>query len=500
MPASKYSCLNLEFYDSSHPLNSSSPLATDVLGGFNRLPTTGDFLGVWENDLFPRKRYSTEGGTGLGNHFQGIQRIQDSNYFVLSGGDEGENQGHLFIARLDSREPESAWRSNILFDEKPPDTDNVISVICVKDRVHALPDGLWHVGGLDSSGDVLAAPVEGSRGSMVLFYNFHDPEKPKLFPQTCWIDRPRMKAGAVSITRLRNGRTLVGVLGKHDDMPDTTKEKPLFFDLYVSRSTDWTDGFDLGESERVDGNILDCQALNFIRDTSDRLYLVGFRNTRQTAPDINGDDMGYLFEVKLNPGNPDDIAPGRCAIQSIRKIAEKNFVSRKVGRKTSKYSQYYFNMNAGSGIYVHPRGALFAHSCFHWSMKKVIRLCEFRPDPRTFSLDLVNALNDAWIDFYENDHFSGRFFGIVGRRDARIPDFAQVSVQAKAFGKSVSSIRFQIPVGKALRLYRHQDFVSRDNDHFDLVGTGRVEEHADLKDVGFGDKTRSCQFVDRAMV
>lgn len=494
MPDSDYVCVKPAIHAPGQPLDDTPNHARKVSAAFSRIYSTGDFLAAWDGGLISGNRYTSRtANSGMNNHFQGVTRLKDSDYLVISGGDKKRRRGHLFIVHMESRTFGTAWRTNVHCQDMPPAGDRIAAVICVNDDTRGLPKDLWHVGGIDSCGDILAAPVESSDQnvyrSRILFYNLHDPRQPTLLPNSIWIDRPDAKAGAVAITKLASSYTLLAVLGKY------ASDGRKYLDLYFSRTTDWSDGFDAVYSLHVPGAEFNCQSMSLINEDNQRLYLMTMRNTQQSAPVIGGEDWAHLFELRIDPSDLLQVRPGNCTLSGIYKLSEKHFTCKIRGRKR-RYSPFQCNFNAGAGIYIHTGGAMFLYSCFHWLRNHRIRLAEFRPPPERFSPTRITSVDDMWIDMFEHNHFRGLRFGIQGADDATISDFLKLAVQSRPFDKAVSSVRYQIPLGKSLRLYRHKDFRSKNNDYLDLVGDGKLQTRADLKKDGFGDKTLSCQLVD----
>lgn len=74
------------------------------------------------------------------NHFQGIQRLQDKNYLVISGGDWRNSKSDLFIIKMGSRPVKGSWWSNITTTPVAPEEDVIISAIDLDDKN-------WHAGG-----------------------------------------------------------------------------------------------------------------------------------------------------------------------------------------------------------------------------------------------------------------------------------------------------------------------------------------------------------------
>jgi hypothetical protein len=336
---------------------------------------------------------------------------------------------------------------------------------------------------------VVAAPAESFDGrSAVVFYNFHNPEQPKLFGEKVRINRPKARAGAVALTSLANGYKLAAVLGLHND------DGKRYIDLYVSKKADWSEGFVFADKFCTHDKFDDWQNMNFIQESSGKLFLVTTRNTR-IIPGTFGKDVAHLFELTLRPGNLDQIKPDNCSFQSVTEISTRQFKNKIIRWARKRYSHYQSNMAAGAGVYLHSSGSLFIYSCFHWRYRNRIAFAEYRPDPKLFTPDVIGSLDDAWVDMFYHDTFRGRRIGLVGPSDARIADFSKLAVQGLSFGRQLSSVRYQIPKGWKLRLYRHKNFRTKNNDHRDLPGNGRLKEVPDLKKLKFGDKTRSCEIL-----
>jgi len=130
----------------------------DVPGAFTDIPAEGVKLEVNTRGSFPDRPSYTKGrdnGGGNENHFQGCQRLGGGAYLAVCGGDWRNKSSHLFVARLGSRGRRKWWGSN-LDGGDPPAKDRVVTRLDLHPR-------MWHAGGMDLYGDLLAVPVECGR-------------------------------------------------------------------------------------------------------------------------------------------------------------------------------------------------------------------------------------------------------------------------------------------------------------------------------------------------
>jgi hypothetical protein len=299
------------------------PLVEDVEEAFSRIEVRGEGLAASVEGLIPEPWYqaSLRNWFGFRNHFQGIQRIQDTDYLVMSGSNIHAPMGSLFIIRMNE------------------DAASVVARIPI-DPV------MWHTGGLGMDGQILAVPIHGGSplGSKVVFYDMANPVEPARLPVE--IDRPGEKAYAVAFTRLPNDYYLAAVFADRDGLPRR-------LDFYLSRSTHLSDGFDpeavrwfASEVEARNGqdsNFADFQSVNFIRQADGRLYLVGFLNTMPSMPFIPGKDYADLYEV---------VVPDEMARSESPRLARPALVKTANSRMYCKDG--YCNMDAAAGIYVDP--------------------------------------------------------------------------------------------------------------------------------------------------
>ncbi len=252
---------------------------SDVQGSFRRIRANrGRAVSMRTRGFFPGQTYmqNARNRLGLDNHFQGLQPLADSRYWVFTGGDFLRRKASLFVARGG--------------DEK---TDaEVIGKMDLGDRA------LWHAGGIARSGDVLAIPLEAykiSRRSRIVFYDVSDPRSLRPLPFT--IERPHDSAGAVALGRLSDGHFLLLVYDNG------------IVDFYRSRSSRIADGFDGASRIRQDWRgvpELDGTNLGFVPQCDGAIYLLAFRNTGPVPPLLmNGANRASLTEFWWNEGQPE---------------------------------------------------------------------------------------------------------------------------------------------------------------------------------------------------
>jgi len=285
-----------------HDCRYCNPSVPDVEAAFAAIPARGHPLGVWNAGLIEYPFYSfNRDHDNWGNHFQGIQRLRNSNYLVISGGNIA-NQGDLthwdlagpgqwngmrdpiaslFVARLASRPVRGPFGTNI--DPASASPDEADRLIIDLELGGPIDDGnyLWHPGGISVVGDLVVVPVEnylerlGKRISKILFVDVSDPERPQVLEQS--IDRTRGpvvdKAGAAALVHLDDGRFLVAA----------RSTRRLFF--YPSRTTRFEDGFDesavvvfdekqAGATGGLESTAFGGSTINFLRQADGRIYLV----------------------------------------------------------------------------------------------------------------------------------------------------------------------------------------------------------------------------------
>lgn len=357
---------------SAAQLNVTAPLVDNVEEAFARIRVYGEYLAAHGNGLIPPPWYTTavRNKMGFRNHFQGIQRLPNKNYLVVSGSNTNEPMSNLFIIKMDSQSATGNWTTNIPGGKVPPPGDTVVKALSI-DSV------MWHAGGLSALGDILAVPVYGSKPlhGKILFYDMRNPEKPRKLGIE--IDRPGRKAYAAALTKLSTGFYLAAVLSGRDHLPRR-------LDFYLSQSKNFLDGFnpnfvtwlasEVQAGAGQDKNFSDFQSIAFIPQSDERLFFAGFHNTIPSLRIIPGKDYGDLFEVifpaeTLRETNPVLAKP------LIMKIANRQFYCK----------DGYCNMDAAAGLYINPSGSLALYAATFWLDQNTIKFTAFNPEADTAS-------------------------------------------------------------------------------------------------------------------
>jgi hypothetical protein len=361
----------------------------------------------------------------------------------------------------------------------PPDEDRLVTRI-------DLHGTLWHGGGMALLGDILAVPIENSDGggSRIEFLCCTNPEHPTAIP--CGIDRGAAKAGAVAMARLPDGRILVAVWS------DSELQSPKkHLDLYVSETDCLMDGRWEGPfcyTHEVDA-IPKFQTIALLWDLDDRgqrtdLYLIGFENCADLAPNADGPHEGRLYHVVL-PAE----AGGAGSTLELTQVGE---------AKQFHCSSDFSDMDAATGIHVCADGTLVIYCAHHFlretdpgKRKYVMRFEEFAsstPNPGP-----IAAIEEARVVLFDLKGFGGDRLTLFGASAARVDDLDLLLVRGKPFSQRISSISCQLPRGFVLAVHREPGF--RGNSPLVIPGTGDPVLVADLADHGFTDLARSCRIV-----
>ena len=303
---------------------------------FRNLPFTGTRLQIHTGGEFPsRTRYTRlkRNRDGNENHFQGCLRLPGTPYLVFSGGDWRDKHSHLFVARLESRGRRKRWQSNIDNGE-PPKSDGVVLRI-------DLATPMWHAGGIDVCGHVVAACVEcgpvraaKARGvkapkcnpphSAILVLHLHKPKHPKLVSR---IDRSGRKATAVGLIHVPERRYVAVVLSA-DKPTETRRGKRL--DFYQTSGNTISAGFPHLTTYRPPKSLrwADYQTINFVRETSGQVYLIGLAQ-----------GLADLFKVAL-PSSPNAATRTRPKMEFVH-------------RKRFEQDAWFAEFKAGVGVHAH---------------------------------------------------------------------------------------------------------------------------------------------------
>ncbi len=296
---------------------------------------------------WPDYTSSHDNELGLGEHMQGIQRIKQ--HLIVTGAVKtGIRKSQFIIIKMGSQSALQPWslpKYGYPY-KKPDERDRIVKVFDV-DR------SLWHAGGIQAVGDVVAIPIYGSDktkpGSEVRFFNFDNPESPKELTSITLI-KPDIESKAIAMTRTPDNHYVLMVW---DDK---------VLDFHRSNTTVITEGFSetpvrVRKSEVIGGFQLGgggqsgegtYQSLNFVRDTNETFYLVATRNQEKASPTFHGKDLMDLYKVWW----PDGFG-GKVQIKFVKQ------------KQMYCYNQQA-NFGAGSGIYVQDERHMFLYAASHW--------------------------------------------------------------------------------------------------------------------------------------
>ena len=477
------------------PLEAEPVRVLDVPGQLRALHQAGEYMAVRADEM-DRLLYTTlpENADGFHNHFQGVQRLYHGRHLVVSGSNwqAAPRGAEIYVAELGSRpEPRSGagpWLSNVARSSEPAAEDRVVAGITVDPT-------LWHSGGMDVLGPVLAVPVEHNErpwveriatgsgrsnrddASAICFFDVSDPTAPRFFRGAGErIERPGFKAGAAALTRLPNGHYLCGAWSDDD-------RGPMRLDLYLSEAPVFDGRFrqtqDAVRSWVPDGASPDTrafpfQAVNFLHDEDGRLYLVGFCKDGETH-------CIELYTVDIPDAHRPPAAGAGIQQPVVRRVRP---------RITFRCGNRHCDMRGASGAFV-TEGGILVYSTAQYRGRKAggtIPFCEFRRP--LAGVSPVTAAN-AWVELYDGQGLAGATLTLTDLPgQGTIANYKHVRVGGRHFGDRVRSARYQLPPGLRYTLFKHQDF--RDP-LIALRGTGRVEHEPDFDALGIGGRVSSSR-------
>ncbi len=468
-----------------------------VPAAFDRLSTTDDNLAVWCDKVIPGNeygRYDLLAATGKSNHFQGIQRLQAPQSIAISGSHKEEGISHLFVGELATRHADLPWRANRFHRKRPQGPDKVNLVIGINadasiNQALGLTDSLWHAGGLASSGDVLAVPLEGDApgaAAKIVFYDLSEPSQPRIFRLS--LTRPDAKAGCVAFTGWDSGLILAAVLAKNG-FGRQQLDFYLFESKLLIKQTEilplaW-DSSQLLAATGFDATFHNYENIQFVQEASGALYLIGIHKPGTFNDNNPRAGEADLFKLDFWSSPADWTNPTQFNLRQITKIGNKQFPS---NRK--------FDFDAGSSVYVDPHGGLTIYSVFDFKEeiegKGMISFVEFHPNSSRFHPDSISAIEDAWVELYTDRNFTGRCLSLAGLQSLMLADFSDIYVGEDMLNNQISSIRYQLPHGRTYRLFNDKKFSTRGG-FLDLTGfEGRVIVRSDLREQGFDNKVSSA--------
>jgi hypothetical protein len=416
----------------------------DAVSAFNALPTHGLYVQAYTNNNFDY------GCCDASSHIQGIQRLRDSDYLVLSSNDNEVPRARIAIVRINSTPGDEYLASN----ENPPPDDMVV-------KVWGFPGPLNHAGGMATCGDILVVPIEGG-GTSEIHFLFMPKNNPEEFYdlsdkyENAIVRRPHAPAGAVALTRFPTGphkdHYLLAVLTDGHDGP---------LDFYLSNTEHIFDGFQFvsqwdGVSDPVfHGN----QNMDFIMEPDGDIFLLGTDNTNW----LFGADWGELYRVEFG----DQFANPRLTL-----VASKHF-----------YASDHGNFDGGAGLYVNRDGKVALYTSEPFSSNLKLKMMEF---------GWPQEISEYYVVLYDDSWFRDRRLTLWGTTGHYLPNYHHIYVSGEwGFNDKVSSAQWKLPPGKTYVLYENNTY---GGNTLKLVGTGEAEEIGNFDDKGFGDKTSASKF------
>jgi len=457
--------------------------AVEVVRAFKTLRDRAEHIGSWDMARIPHPMYVFQNfdGGDTRTHFQGIQRLGHHPLLVVSGGDRKNKVSHLFLVQCDARSSWGPLGSNLWKGPRPPTQDRLRRIIGL-DRDH------WHAGGISVLGDIIAVPLEGKEkgNARIVFLDLSTPTIPRWAQAAASIPCATRSAGAVALTRTPRGHFLCAVWRDEDTKAGEKAGRIDFFLSVAAAPSDkrltafaphWqTLGAWVYEQKPASASpkAPHYQGISFVWDRgTDRLFLIGTRNTRITAPIDTGEDVADLFGVLPAPAGL--LTPALDYVTSVR----------------LRGADLFCNFAGGGGAFVSETGALALYGAFHFRGDGIFRLSEFWSD--------LAEGPTWWVDLFERSDFTGHRFSVFSPEEGRVEEYQQRFAQGSPFDDTVVSARFCLPPGTTYRLFRDAGCPAgaAPDAFFDLRGNGSVVEIPRLEAVhpAFGRVVRSSVVV-----
>ena len=432
-----------------------NPYVPDVIASANTIHRHGDIMG-YHMGSYPDVSSS--------DHWQGIQRLPviagtglDGRYLVVSS--DHADFSRYAVVKMASRSTGGArLRSNRLsygtntWDVTPPSSD----VVAYTGTISSLRR---HASGIQTIGRYLLVPAEDNDdvyNAQAFFYDMANP----LAPVHVWgytLIHP--DAGGGAIAKLDDGHYLMAIARYDADV----------LDFYLSSNPSITapgwsllDTWYKSEIQCAPG--MDCswgsyQAINLVTDATGTLYLVASHRTI-----LGSNDWVDTFRLDIS-GN---------GTSTVTKVAKRNLVC------SAGYPRQCDLLAAG-GTYVDDNHQLMYYATEHDNDGPggTVKMVEFRQERPTTS---CTSLNNSWVDFFEHSSFDGRslMLDYLDRGKRRTYNWNDLD----NFNDRASSVRWCLPTGQRMRVYRHDSY---GGGYYDLTGNGAVRSDSTLHDNDFSD-------------
>jgi len=451
----------------------------------------GDLSGFY---LSPKNRVNSL------DHLQGIQRFDftDLPYLFVSQNRTGSEKARLLLVEMASRKGNSGrLRSNrinalkttdgldVKEETSPPVKDRVVNTVLLSSKYD-------HAGGMQLIGNILAVPLEktgnGSKDSRVIFLNTLDLIQEKDGDLNIDLIRNlKGDAGTVSIAKLSqqgpSPEQYLLIVGGNDakpldfymsntaDLGPRTAWTPIYswhfhrhgvyYEIQQRKNNEWNQTTWFTKNEAVYSKY---QNLNLVTQCDGTLYLVGTRSEEKNRMDL------FRLQIAIQG----DIDQGG-SVTGVALI--------KVGTKEMHCDYRKMvncNFSAAAGIYISPSGTLNLYATKHDpSLDKSGNWIKFEEFRTIHPYSQCDDPSQAWAEFYDGKNFKGDRGMIFDWVDRALENYGDLE-RTEAFNDKASSVRWCIPQGMNLTLYKDK---SQQQPGCSLKGTGKIEQIPDLDQI-----------------
>lgn len=278
----------------------------------------------------------------MNTHTQGIQRINGTNIFAVSGSRFWWSQGIIGFIRIGSRPQATIIGENAVGGI--PDEDTAFHRIVIDEYY-------FHAGGISLCGNIMAVSITKSTwnipsenaNAMIAFYRFDNDDIESIY-EVSRILRPigdKTNSGAVGITRFPNGKFKDRFLVVNIAWGSGP------YDFYISRTTNIRDGFDtFFQRMNVPDGHESAEGLEFLTQTNGDIYLATLQKGQSN-----------LFKVNYSENDNSDEPIIDSIVWTSKKIANLEFTS----------GDHYYTKIGGFGLYTSPDGELVLYSIRSWT-------------------------------------------------------------------------------------------------------------------------------------
>ena len=462
-------CSPLRAMHCGYGLHDCNPYLRDPVVAVRRLSHYGELLGLGHGPY-----RSLKSGPSSESHWQGAARLMlvegtplDGRHFVMSSSHSGE-VARVALAHSAGSPTARRWGTNKLVDgdkswtHAPPASDSIAQGFEIPTH--------WHPGGLQAIGQYLLVPVEGPLGKVeraaVFAYNMSAPPAAK----PSWsFDLRGTQAAAVGVVKLADGTYLMVVGGRDTGEISFFRSRRTVLDA----DPQWAPlaAYDARKGVKGWGPSSDkpgYQALHLVADERAGLHLIGTLKDDTGPPYYSGTDRVEVFSLQISS----------CGQVNIVKRASQTVFC----ATPQSGSGLHCNLDAGAAVYVDDRHDLIVYATEHGNngAGSSTRLKEFRSIPSESAADVCQREEDAWVEIHQDVDFKGRSV-LIDYAKRTAPYLAHFSGMDD-FNDRASSIRWCLPRGRSITVYRDADFRGAS---YVLRGSGRVQSIRHLGRVKF---------------